>query len=62
MSGGELFHNLIILKSFRFLIFKIPGTRQKKCHKMRFGGKIFLTLAVPARKILNLLFLPESWV
>ena len=41
--------NLIILKSFRFLIFKIPGSRQK-LSRNEIWREDFLKSAVPARK------------
>jgi hypothetical protein len=41
--------NLIILKSFRFLIFKIPGSRQKLSQN-EIWREDFFKLSVPARK------------
>ena len=54
LYGGELFRSLIILKNFRFLCFFKSLAPAIKCHKMRFGGKIFFNSGCSRQKISKL--------
>ncbi len=53
LSGKELLRDLIILKSFRFLIFKTSGTCQKLSQNEFWREENFKTLAVPVKLFFN---------